>query len=673
MNQIPRNSLLLMLVAQSLVILPHVLRLPVWLTMFCVCCGLWRIMVFQGRWSFPGRIIKTLFVLGAFAIVGFGYGTLLGLEPWVGILIVAFALKLLETHQLRDAYTVIVLAYFVALTIFLFEQGIPYAFYVFFTVTVITAALVGLNQSSQNVRPKESLRRSAVITLQAIPLMLILFVLFPRISPLWTVPLESNIARTGVSDTMSPGDIARLVQSDELAFRATFEGPLPAYSELYWRGLVLSRFDAGSQTWTQERPGLYGAALSTQTPVTNWQDNMEYLGNPVDYSIMLEPTNRNWLFSLILPEPIGLAQVGLLRDFRFFSQREIRARLRYDLTSYLDYRTDVKLEDFWRYRYTLLPIDDNPATRELAESIWSQSDNRPEVYLSNVLRHYATEGYSYTLKPPLLSGNTIDQFLMDSRQGFCEHFAGSFVYLMRAVGVPARVVVGYQGGEYNDIGNYVAVYQFDAHAWAEVWLEAEGWVRVDPTSVVSPERITRGLESAVEEEDTFLSDVGLSLMKFRSTLWLTELRLQISAINHYWDAWVVGYTPSVQMSLLTRLLGDVDRKTTGVIMIAGFFGALCLIGLVLMLRRSVRRLSPVDREYRRFCSLLARQQLPRRVGEGPTGYAERIAEARPDLAKAVHAVTDAYILANFERDDPTDVQAMRRAMGNLRFRQSLSV
>ncbi|MBT7370526.1 MAG: DUF3488 domain-containing protein, partial [Gammaproteobacteria bacterium] len=400
MYQVPRNALILMLTAQTLVILPHVMRLPVWLTLLCIGCGLWRVMVYQGRWSFPGKWIKALFVFGGLIGVGFGYGTLLGLEPWVGILIVAFALKLLEMHQRRDAYTVIVLGYFVALTEFLFEQGIPYATYMFLCVTLITASLIGLNQTYLDVRPKDSLKKAFVMLAQAVPLMLVLFVLFPRISPLWTVPLQTNIARTGVSETLSPGDIAELVQSDELAFRATFEGEIPSYRDLYWRGLVLSRFDGPTQTWMQERPGLYGRLLTQESGPVSWQQSMEYLGDPVSYSVMLEPTNRNWMFSLSLPEASDLKQVGMVRDFRFYSFREIRNRFRYELTSHLDYRIDVILSEFWRYRYTLLPENDNPETKRLAASIWASS-NGPEEYLSNVLRMYAIGGYAYTLKPPM--------------------------------------------------------------------------------------------------------------------------------------------------------------------------------------------------------------------------------------------------------------------------------
>lgn len=665
MYQIPRSALALLLVGLVMVILPHVVRLPIWISLFAAACCFWRVMVFQGRWSYPNKWIKVLFVLGGLFCVIAGYGTLLGLEPWVGMLILAFVLKLLEMHQKHDAYTVIILAYFVALTEFLFEQAIPYTLYLYGSVTVITAALIALNQTATTINVRRSLQKASVMLLQAIPLMLVLFVLFPRVAPLWSVPMQTDVAKTGVSDTMSPGNIAELVQSDELAFRATFDGEIPSYSDLYWRGLVLSAFDADTQSWNQERPGLYGRTLQIGEGETAWAKNMEYVGRPVSYDIMMEPTNRNWMFSLTLPQATDTLGFGMVRDFRFYAYREIRARFRYNLTSYLDFVTDRELTDFWRYRYTLLPENDNPRTKSLARQIRAESDSDGD-YVTRVMRLYGSDGYMYTLKPPIVTGDTVDEFLFTSKRGFCEHFAGSFVYLMRAAGVPARVVVGYQGGEYNRRGSYVAVYQFDAHAWAEVWLPERGWVRVDPTGVVAPERIERGLESAVESEDTFLSDVGLSLMKFRSTLWITELRLQISAMNHYWDAWVVGYTPSVQMSLLTRYFGELDRKTLGTLLIGFFFGIFALIAVFVLLRRSMDKLPPVEREYLKFCRAFAGKDLPRQTGEGPIDYAARLIRNRPELTDIIGEVTDAYVDANYVADEPTEVARLRKAVRSAR-------
>ncbi len=289
---IPRNSLVWLLVAQAGVIAPHALslRLPAWIVVLCVACGLWRVMIYQGRWSYPAKWVKVLFVIGGFIGIGWGYGSFLSLDPWVGILITAFVLKLLEMHSKRDAYVVILLAYFVALTEFLYDQSIPYTLAMFLVVTMITAALIGLNQTRSHTRPVATFRLASVLLLQSVPLMLVLFVLFPRLAPLWTVPLQSSIARTGVTDSMAPGKIAQLTQSGELAFRATFAGEVPPPSKLYWRGLVLSRFDG--ETWMQEDARLYGSSMTNDTPAPAWVDNIVRLGNAVSYSIILEPTNQ---------------------------------------------------------------------------------------------------------------------------------------------------------------------------------------------------------------------------------------------------------------------------------------------------------------------------------------------------------------------------------------------
>jgi hypothetical protein len=224
------------------------------------------------------------------------------------------------------------------------------------------------------------------------------------------------------------------------------------------------------------------------------------------------------------------------------------------------------------------------------------------------------------------------------------------------------VIVGYQGGEYNRIGNYIEVRQYDAHAWTEVWLDGQGWIRVDPTSAVAPERIEAGLESALENEESFLSNLSLSWMKYRQTLWLTEIRLQLSAIGHYWDTWVVGYTPSMQMNFLTRYLGEMDKQRLGFIMLTAFFSFLGIVALFVLGKRSHKLLQPVDREYLRFCQYLANQGLARQVGEGPLHYARRVSQSRPDLESAINAVTDAYVQMNYIEDQPDKTDILNRAI-----------
>ena len=665
--QIPRNSLAWLLVAQAAVIAPHGLRLPLAIVLLCLICGLWRVMVYQGRWSYPGRWAKVLIVFLGINGVGWGYGTFLGLDPWVGLLVTAFVLKLLEMHNKRDAYIVILLAYFVSLTEFLYQQSIPYTIYMFFVVTMITAALIGLNQTRSHVRPFMTFKLASVLLLQSVPLMIVLFVLFPRLPPLWTVPLQMTTARSGISDTMTPGNIALLTQSDELAFRATFEGEVPPVRRLYWRALVLSEFDG--KTWSRDSPGSRRNWMRAGNPPPRWASGIERFGNTVRYTIIMEPTQRRWMFGLTIPRPLDLDNVGLVREFYFTSLKDISQRLRYEVESDLDYRLDGELSDPLRKRYTALPFNNNPRSRRLATDMRGRVDSDLE-YVTAVLRMFNEQAFVYTLKPPTLGQDTVDDFLLKTRRGFCEHFAGSFTFMMRAAGIPARVVVGYQGGEYNRIGDYVAVHQFDAHAWTEIWRPDFGWIRVDPTSAVAPERIERGLEDALESE--FLSDVGLSWLKYRQTLWITELRLQVSAIAHYWDSWVVGYTPDMQMSLLTRYLGEVDRKRLGMLMLTVFFSLLGIIGIAVLRKRASTVLSVVDREYLKFCLQLDKIGLARLVGEGPRDYQTRIAELRPDLAESITVVTDVFVRQNYIVDVTTDARDLKTAIRAFRFR-SLAV
>lgn len=662
--QIPRNSLAWMLAAQAAVIAPHVPRLPLWIIAMWIGCGVWRIMVYRGRWAWPGRLARVSFVILGIAGVVTGYRGF-GLEPAVGLLVIAFVLKLLEMQRKRDAYIVILLAYFVAMTGFLFNQTIPYTLYVLVVVAMITAALIGLNQTLSHHHPVKTFRTASVLLSQSIPLMIVLFIFFPRIGPLWTVPVEGNVAQSGVSDTMSPGDLAQLAQSDELAFRAIFEGDTPPVNRLYWRGLVLTRFDGS--TWRQEPATAYGGLWRAGRGEPDWADNIEWLGSKVDYSIILEPTGRNWLFSLTAPTPASNSEMGMVRDFRFYSMDVIRNQRRYQLTSHLNYRLDLKLSDRWRRLTTRLPETGNDNSRKLAAAMYEESSS-PRDYIGKVLEMFREQAFVYTLRPPVLGEDPIDAFLLETRRGFCEHYASALAFMMRAAGVPARVVVGYLGGEYNPLGDYIAVHEFDAHAWVEVWLEGEGWIRVDPTSAVAPARIEQSLEAAVMEEETFLADSPLSWQRLRNTLVLSEIRLQLAAMRLYWDSWVIGYTPDVQMGLLSRYIKDLDMGKLGFVMLAAFFSVLGVVGLMILMRRSRRSPEPLDREYLKFCEILGQYGLDRKTGEGPLHFASRTAGARPDLAEAINRVTRIYVEQNYLWDRQDDARELRRAVRGLRLK-----
>ncbi len=664
--QIPRNSLVWMLAAQIAVIAPHVPRLPVWVTSICVGCCFWRVMVYQGRWSYPGRWAKVVFVVAGLIGLGVGYkGRVYGLEPAVALLVIAFVFKLLEMQHKRDAYIVILLGYFVAITEFLFFQSIPYAFYMLFAVVLITAALIGLNQTQSHLQPLKTLKLAATLMVQSIPMMLVLFILFPRIAPLWTVPLESQAAKSGVTDRMSPGDIASLSLSPELAFKASFSGAIPAPGQLYWRGLVLENYDG--KTWTR-RANLTDSIWRNKQSKPVWAKDIERLGSTQSYSIILEPTRQNWLFSLATADLPANADIAMLDDYTlaYVHRRGVTAKFKYAVTSDLQYRLETELSDEVRQRNTSLPSDSNPRTRALVNAIWALASNDAD-YVNRVLSYFADEKFAYTLQPPKLGDDDIDEFLFDSQRGFCEHYAGSFVFMMRAAGIPARIVLGYQGGEYNALANYIAVHQFDAHSWAEVWYEGRGWVRVDPTQMVSPERIQRGLESAVADEDTFLANSPLSWLKYRQLLWLQELRQQLGAIGHYWDNWVVGYNARSQLVFLSKYLEKVDASRLGMLMLTVFFGLLGIVALLVLRTRNKRVLTGVDQQYLRFCQLLSKQGLVRYHGEGPRDYSRRISRERPDLALVIQRVTQEFIRLNYEVGSPNVSPALKNSINAFRF------
>lgn len=658
--QIPRNSLAWMLASQVAVILPHVTRLPVWIVLVVIGCVGWRTMIYQGRWSYPGRWAKVGFVLTGLVGIPLGYkGRVYGLEPAVSLLVVAYVLKLLEMHLKRDAYIVILLGYFVATTEFLFFQTIPYTLYMLVTVAMITASLIGLNQTQTHVKPLKTFRLALILLGQALPLMLVMFVLFPRISPLWSIPLQSQTAKTGVTDSMSPGDIATLSKSDGLAFKATFEGAPPRFPQLYWRGLVFSKYKDG--TWTRDdlRPSVW----RHRQAVPGWVDQIERVGQRYDYSIILEPTHQNWLFALAATDIPEDRDVAMVREHSlvYIHRRGVTSKFSYKLTSHLDYRLEVELDPFFAYRNTILPIEGNPRSRLLAKQVFAESTSH-EDYIRRILTMYNTEEFVYTLQPGALGRDDIDDFLFGTKRGFCEHYSGSFAFLMRAAGIPARVVVGYHGGEYNPNGNYVAVHQFDAHSWTEVWLDEKGWVRVDPTMAVAPDRIESGIEAAVAAEDSFLSDSPLSLLKYRQLLWLTEIRLQLDAVGHYWDTWVVGYTPAMQSAFLSEYLGNVDGKRLGATLLAAFFSLLGLVAIVVLMRRSTTPLPAVDQEYLKFTKSLARAGLERLVGEGPIDYAKRVKRQKPELADVIDEVTRLYVDANYKLDGHGDLKALKKAV-----------
>ena len=631
-QQVPRNALAWIIISLFTLVAPHAARLPMWvLAVYGIAAG-WRIMVYRGRWSFPGRRVKLALILTAFLGIFASYGSLLGLEPTVALLLTAFALKLIELAGRKDAYVLLFLGYFICITQFLFSQSLPVVLYSLCNVVLVTSALVALHRPGEHQFNRGSMRLAVTMLAQALPLMLVLFFLFPRIGPLWTVPVKSHTAKTGVSDFMQPGDIAQLSKSDAVAFRVQFDGPIPPRSELYWRGLVFSRLADGA--WSslpyyaipaRERRA---AAVTTAAP-------------PLQYRVILAPTQQHWLYSLRYARS-STPGVMSSADYRLFFPQEIEDDTLYSVSSWPRATLELQLSA-WRRRTELsLPPGSNPRSRELAQRLRAAAASDAE-FVDAVLTHLRTRGFAYTLQPPLLDGtHPMDQFLFRTRRGFCEHYAYAFVVLMRAAGVPARVVAGYQGGEINPVNRTVIVRQFDAHAWAEVWLPGEGWVRVDPTTSVSPERIEWGLEQALQAEGSFLADSPLSPLRYRRFAWVNQLRLRYDALAFQWQSAVVGFNSERQVQVLGRLLGEFSAAKFAALLLGTWALVLLPVALALLRRRQVPQLSALDRAYLQFCDKLAGRGVARAPGESPGRYAQRVVSALPASAAQVRQLTATY-------------------------------
>ena len=368
---------------------------------------------------------------------------------------------------------------------------------------------------------------------------------------------------------------------------------------------------------------------------------METRGEVLRYSVIMEPTQQNWLFGLRHAKP---DRPGILAtpDFRLYSLLVIEDDFRYVVESWPEARLEIELSPWRREVELRLPVGENPRAREWVSTLRDEvTDDR--AFIDAVLTYFNQEPFVYTLKPPLLPDNdSMDAFLFDSRRGFCEHYAAAFVVMMRAAGVPARVVAGYQGGEINPVNKTVIVHQFDAHAWAEVWLEDLGWVRVDPTAAVAPERIEMGLEDAVAEEGTFLAESPLSPLRFRSIRWLNQLRLRYDALTYRWQSWVVGFDGNAQVTLLRDILGEVSAGRFAAVLVGSWALVLLPVALGLLRRRDTRPISKLDQAYLRICERLATLGYPRFTGESATQYADRVSAACPAWSQPLKELSGRY-------------------------------
>lgn len=633
---LPRDKAdtLLLLIAALMVLAPHFAHLPLWVSLAVCATLLWRAAITWRGKRMPPMWLLVPVAVAAMAGVYLTYRTLLGRDAGVAMLTLLLAFKLLEMRAKRDLFVVIFLSFFVLLTSFFYSQTMPAALFMAATLIVLLTAQQSFQYTGTVPPLGRRLRTSAKLFLLAAPLALLMFIGFPRVQgPLWGMPGDAHSGRSGISDSMAPGTLSSLAQSDEVAFRVRFLDQVPPQNQLYWRSIVLGDYDG--RTWTRV-PRRRGAQ---RTDIA-----ISVRGQPIRHEVTMEPTGKRWLALLELSGPrfsVPGFNVRESDELELFTMEPVARRVRYAASAYVDFQLQANENPRNMARWLELPHGFNPRTlalaQQLKQAVPPTTNGQPDAgQLSRqVLSMFRRDTFSYTLQPPLAGRDMVDDFLFTSKAGFCEHYSGAYVVLMRAMGVPARVVTGYQGGEMNPLDGYLTVRQSDAHAWAEIWLPSQGWRRVDPTGAVAPERIAGNLARALPAPSAFGFGQFIALQNDPDS-WLAQLRFRYAALNNSWNQWVLDYNPDRQRSFLAEL-GSVFgnwRSALGAALV-------CALAWLLHWRRQRRPAAPLDGLYQAFCRLQARHGYARRPDEGPLSYAARLRDMPASADK--HAAMETFL------------------------------
>lgn len=632
----------------------HVTHIPVWVTAWCVLAWAYVLLARARSWPLPGKALRTGLALAGTVLAVFSQGLALGLDTGVSVLAVTLALKPMEMDTRRDAMSAAILAAFLMIFGLFYSQSLSMGIYVLLAVLVLAGSLVMINRPGQ--RPGSALGAAGIILVQALPLALILFLFFPRM-PSGVLGIRTGTAAMGFSQTLAMGEVARLAANREVAFRVSFQGAAPKPENLYWRGAVLWNFDGKQWSPAERVPPRAG--------------NLQ-CADPVDYQVVMEPHGLRWLFALDTPIR-STSQAFLLLDMSVQAHARVRDTMGYSMRSCVGLGDPGGYDPKW---FGLrLPPTSSPKARELAR-VWAeqaeqveqagQADDAALDIVRRGLAYFRDNPFFYTLEPPPLGADPVDGFLFETRQGFCEHFAGSFAFLMRAAGVPARVISGYQGGEINPVDGHVVVRQLHAHAWVEVWSSNRGWVRVDPTAAVSPERILLGPEAALAQG----GQAKVPGAWGRFTAWLGQIW---DSIDFRWTNWVLSYNFDLQRKLMAwlgferaGLRGFFITLLVGV----GLF-ALAAAALYLLLYRpgrgSRRVVDPAHGLYLRFCRKLDKAGLSRPPQMGPRDFSLLACQELPGRCADIQGIVDVYVRLRYQRTGPEqDRQDLARLKGLVR-------
>jgi transglutaminase-like putative cysteine protease len=553
------------------------------------------------------------------------------LNGMTNLLLLGTAMKLLALNKPSEVKHLCLTMYFTIASAYIFKQGIGFTAFVMtiFAINSYTLLMIHSPALTTNSRLRYAMR----FLLTSLPLTLFLFALAPRLGPLWKMPSAKG-STVGLSESISPGDFSSLAQSSDLAFRVSFDGDIPKNSDLYWRTMVHERFDGKKWTIHQLRKAPQNISGTRRAQASNQSSDL------ISYQVITEPTYQNWIYALDTPTSHS-NNLNYHFDRRLTSKLPITQKFQYEVTSVLNHQDQQGIFQLERPINLQQPKNRNEKSQAFARDLRRRSSSDID-YINKVMSYFIDHPFIYTLEPPLLPIDPVDNFLFDTRAGFCSHYASAFAVLMRAAGIPARVVSGYQGGERADDDDFLSVYQYEAHAWNEVWLDGRGWVRMDPTSVVSPQRIALGLQAAMRGKDSFLSGEMFNLVKYRQIALVNWLRNQLNNMDFYWSSWILNFDSKKQAKLFESLWGKQNNLTYGLYSGLIFISFMVFIYILSRGNPFKRQASALLRIHLQITAIANRYDFSCDKSVPPLTFINQFAQLQPELATDLNKLSQHY-------------------------------
>ncbi|MEZ9820437.1 DUF3488 and DUF4129 domain-containing transglutaminase family protein [Shewanella sp. 10N.286.45.A1] len=659
-----RQTLMWLLLTNIAIISPLYEQTTLWSLAICSICIIWRLGIYIGKVAKPPRWLITVLALASAMTLTMVVSQIGALNALINLLVLGYALKYIEMRSRRDVHIVVLVGYFLIALSFIQQQSLWSAIHLLIVTLINTCVLVSLHHDKGQFRFTANLGTKIVI--QSFPLAILLFLVLPRLPPLWLVPAQGG-ATTGLSSTVNFSNITELTRSAELAFRATFkQGERPKNSALYWRAIVMEDYDGKQWSQNSSITNSEQALSQPKTDKHSWRhatlrqlDDAEKLGS-ISYSVIAEASAQQWLFGLdVATSPDS--DITVLADHRLFAKRPIDQRKLYNVTSFPKQKMDPVIARKALDINLSLPKQSNPGTRLLAQQFKQQYPNS-QSRLKAMMDYFNQQPYYYTLRPPAVGQQQIDDFLLNNKSGFCVHYASAFAFMARVTGLPARIVSGYQGGEYNEAGGYYSIYQYMAHAWVEVWLPNQGWTRYDPTAMIAPERIEQGFDAVFDPHESYLFDSPFGYLGSRTSDIFNQLRMQFAGIDYLWSVWVLGFNTDKQQDVLQQLLGEVTQLRVALFVLI----TLSIIGLAIAYSAGLLHLGRSQNKhvkaYLAVCHLLTSRGVKRAANEGPDDFNRRVKNALPFIASDFDKLTRYYIAIQYQKLTPSAYKRISRLL-----------